>query len=79
MKLKELIGLHLIKRIAVFRDEDGIEDAVHFTMAGTRHRAVRVDFGRDGQRHGRNRRLPPVPNRLPPRKHPQQPQGARLR
>ena len=39
MELKELIGLHLIKRIEVFRGELGFLDAVHFTMAGTRHRA----------------------------------------
>lgn len=50
MKLKELIGLHRIKRIAFFRDEDGVGDAVHFTMDGIRHRAVRVDYGRDGHR-----------------------------
>ena len=47
MKLKELTGLHLIKRIEVFRGEFGSLDAVHFTMAGTRHRAQREELGLD--------------------------------
>ncbi len=46
MELNELIGLHLLKRIVVSYDGAGILDAVDFTMAGFRHRAVRVDHGR---------------------------------
>lgn len=39
MDLKELIGLHRIKRIELFRNSLGHLDAVHFTMAGIRYRA----------------------------------------
>lgn len=39
MALKDLIGLHLIKRIEIVRGELGSLDAVHFTMTGIRHSA----------------------------------------
>jgi hypothetical protein len=47
MELKELIGLQLIKRIEVFHGELGSLDAVHFTMAGIRHRAQWEELGLD--------------------------------
>ena len=46
MGLKDLIGLHLIKRIDVIRNDAGSIDSVSFTMAGTRYRAVWQDVGR---------------------------------
>lgn len=46
MELNELIGLHLIKRIDVIRNDSGSIASVSFTMAGTRYRAVWQDVGR---------------------------------